>query len=441
MNPFLVGNPVPPENFVGRDDLISDIFSKLQTKPVHNIALVGLPRFGKSSLLNYITNENVRRRYLRDRSSRYIFCEVDLHDLPLNCDSDSFWQHVLDRAGHQSPPRLSARRRLEHFLSALLARQERFVLLIDEFDAIFAYPNLITSDFLGSLRTQASKSQVLSVIIALPWGLTECDRRIEQKIRIPTGSPYLNVFLPFWIGPFSSNEVDSLIDKYLGRRRNLFDDNDRAWISEISGCLPVVVQAAASLLYDVRLRAQRFDEEALTFTLLGQVEHHFEKLFRLLPPAARQTFYQVCQKVRMDVSTQPFSQLDLQSLVQHGLIEKTAGRWQVRSRSLMEWINLRPIDAPVQPVLPHPRTSFSTAKIRSIMKELLLTDTDFDRFCLDCESAVFRRFAGSMDRVAKENLFLQAVDHQKIWIHLKKETGFSALEGIITQDQGEETNG
>ncbi|MCL2924544.1 MAG: ATP-binding protein, partial [Trichodesmium sp. MAG_R04] len=56
-NPFTVGQPVAPENFVGRKSLIAIAFDQIHHRS--NLAVWGGPGMGKTSFLQLLTSEQV----------------------------------------------------------------------------------------------------------------------------------------------------------------------------------------------------------------------------------------------------------------------------------------------------------------------------------------------------------------------------------------------
>src|SRR5215470_13303306 len=63
--------------FFGRAREVARIFSRLGSSRPQSISVVGDRRIGKSSLLYYISNPEVRSRFL-DRPSSYVFVLIDL---------------------------------------------------------------------------------------------------------------------------------------------------------------------------------------------------------------------------------------------------------------------------------------------------------------------------------------------------------------------------
>jgi transcriptional regulator with XRE-family HTH domain len=54
MNPFIYGDPVPPEKFYGRQQAILEVKNRIGAIASQSVNIVGLRRIGKTSLLRYI---------------------------------------------------------------------------------------------------------------------------------------------------------------------------------------------------------------------------------------------------------------------------------------------------------------------------------------------------------------------------------------------------
>jgi len=63
-NPFTYGNPISdPRRFFGREREIELVFSRLRNAEFESSSLVGERRIGKTSVLNYLADRDVRRNY------------------------------------------------------------------------------------------------------------------------------------------------------------------------------------------------------------------------------------------------------------------------------------------------------------------------------------------------------------------------------------------
>ncbi|HEY5704770.1 MAG TPA: hypothetical protein VIS96_04270, partial [Terrimicrobiaceae bacterium] len=93
LNPFLYGKPVPPSKFVGRSDAVRTIFSRLYNR--ESTAIVGAPHIGKSSILSYVADCEIRAAWLGERAANYVFAEIDCHMVPRQFSPAEFWSHTL----------------------------------------------------------------------------------------------------------------------------------------------------------------------------------------------------------------------------------------------------------------------------------------------------------------------------------------------------------
>ena len=87
-NPFTYGNPISdPRRFVGRVREVEQIFGRLRNEEFESSSLVGEHRIGKTSLLKYLANPNVRSQHGLD-AARYSFVYVDLQLVDQSADPE-----------------------------------------------------------------------------------------------------------------------------------------------------------------------------------------------------------------------------------------------------------------------------------------------------------------------------------------------------------------
>src|ERR1700730_16833433 len=92
LNPFRYGNPISPPYFVGREDAVSTLFSRIRNGD--STAVVGGPHIGKSSLLRYIAFPDVQSEWLQDKES-HAFVELDCQLFSEEYKPADFWGLVL----------------------------------------------------------------------------------------------------------------------------------------------------------------------------------------------------------------------------------------------------------------------------------------------------------------------------------------------------------
>src|SRR6266478_963238 len=139
-NPYLNRVAIrDPAQFFGRAREVSKIFSRIGASRPQSISVVGERRIGKSSLLHYINNPQVRARHF-DQPESYAFVFIDLQQkrrLTLTEFFKELFAQLSKETGDKSLAKLqpsfdSLRAVLDNF-----RRDERkLVVLFDEFDAI-----------------------------------------------------------------------------------------------------------------------------------------------------------------------------------------------------------------------------------------------------------------------------------------------------------------
>jgi ATP-dependent Clp protease ATP-binding subunit ClpA len=81
-NPFTYGNPISdPHRFVGREWEVKQIFGRLQNKEFESSSVVGERRIGKTSLLNYLANADVREMQgLGPEHCTFVYVDLQMVD-------------------------------------------------------------------------------------------------------------------------------------------------------------------------------------------------------------------------------------------------------------------------------------------------------------------------------------------------------------------------
>src|ERR1700738_2159320 len=94
-NPLTYGNPISdPARLFGRRREIEQVFTRLRNVEFESSSLVGERRIGKTSILNYLANAEVRRAHglLPDR---FVFVYIDLQMVDRSTTPIKLWQRLL----------------------------------------------------------------------------------------------------------------------------------------------------------------------------------------------------------------------------------------------------------------------------------------------------------------------------------------------------------
>jgi hypothetical protein len=364
-NPFFYGNPVPSEKFTGRRRALRRVVGRLVNQG-QSSALVGEPRSGKTSLLDYVAAaENHEALYGADRHN-LLFSYLDAQALGGGFSQAQFWQDALRPLDERlvaphpdSQIALAYQACLENdFGNYVLGRLfeqvygagRRLVLLLDEFDNFLHHPVLNNVEFFGGLRSLASRSRgALALVTASRQSLSALNK--ETQALNPTGSPYFNFLDEITLGPFSQRDVAALLRE--GRER--FTAADRRFIAGVGGGHPYLLQVAASALWeayederDTDIRRTLAGEE-----LFAKAADIMSDTWRLWSPATRRAIALVGlahaegmvgeKEIDVDHLLRDLANFgpELRGLKKQGFIaedEAISGGWRVRPGAFLWWL-------------------------------------------------------------------------------------------------------
>jgi TIR domain/AAA ATPase domain len=295
-NPFVYGGPVDVEHFVGREGEISRLFQQVTSTARGSVAITGERRIGKTSLLHYVSAPDVIRRWVVGQKSAIVLF-IDCGAIaPLSITR--FWQYVLPRLRRQLASLRPDSRVLtaidtllgapdvrtsdiEFLIEDIHAEKLIFVLMLDEFEwVVRTDPGSegVTRELLGGLRALINhSSHALSLIVATRRPLHE----VCEDVRF-MGSPFYNNFIYLHLRPFSRQEADSLLEQMLKETAVVFSLEDRALIDELAGTHPVLLQAAASCVFDLRGATPHadIDRRLVLDRFMDLTDHHWQDLWR-----------------------------------------------------------------------------------------------------------------------------------------------------------------
>jgi hypothetical protein len=255
-NPFTYGNPISdPRRFVGRTREVEQIFGRLRNEEFESSSLVGDHRIGKTSLLKYLTDPEVREsRGLG--SGRYSFVYVDLQMVDRAMDPDRLWRRLLALMQRQCPDE-----QVKRTLSALV-RQGRLdafdldelfhqvddaghhvVFLLDEFERVTANENF-GPDFYYGLRSLIIHHGVALVTSSRLELIELCHSDAVKS------SPFFNIFANISLRMFSRAESELLIERALAGTAVAFTGPELESLTGLAGFHPYFLQAASHMLYE-----------------------------------------------------------------------------------------------------------------------------------------------------------------------------------------------
>ncbi|GAB4580354.1 MAG: hypothetical protein Fur0022_30940 [Anaerolineales bacterium] len=268
-NPFLHGNPVPPSHFTNRTRDLRRLVNRTITG--QSTAVVGEPRTGKTSLLEYLRAREMQAELYGHNAASLIFFYMDSHLLGPEFTQSQFWQNALSPlydqiiAGKGENTRIAQAYRicvenqfgnfvLERLFGLVEQAKFRLVLLLDEFDTLLHHPILNSAEFFGGLRSLASRSRGALIMITASRQSLSVLNRETQEINW-SGSPYFNFLDEIVLGPFDERSVSQL----LMRAEDRFNAEDYQFLARVGGGHPYLLQVAASALWEA------YEEESDAF--------------------------------------------------------------------------------------------------------------------------------------------------------------------------------
>jgi len=260
-NPFHYSNPVLPEHFKGRRSELRRIIGRI-VNAGESTSITGPFRCGKTSLLQYVNDSNLKSTLYGERANQLIFAYLDVGTLGGEFDQAQFWSHALETfqdyidTGDIAPSLSEAYQTaqqnqfgnyvLEKLIAEIRKANLRLVLLFDGFDALLHHKVLNSTEFFGGLRQLASLSKgALALLITGNTSLTQLNQDTQHFNR--TGSPYFNFMDEVILGPLAEIEVDKLLrlsDEH-------FTEDDCNFIKDIAGGHPYILQLTASILWKI----------------------------------------------------------------------------------------------------------------------------------------------------------------------------------------------
>jgi AAA+ ATPase superfamily predicted ATPase len=199
-NPYLNRVAIKdPKQFFGRTKEVAKIFSRIGASRPQSISVVGERRIGKSSLLYFINNPEVRASFV-DRPESYAFAFIDLQQkrrLTLTEFFKELFTLLAKETGDSSLTSLDpAFDTLRDVLENFRRDGRKLVVLFDEFDAITAN-RAFDLEFYSFLRSVANNYDVAYV--------TSSARDLQElcHTQLIADSPFFNIFTNVFLRAFT----------------------------------------------------------------------------------------------------------------------------------------------------------------------------------------------------------------------------------------------
>jgi hypothetical protein len=238
--PFVVGPPIShPRQFFGREKELKRIFGLWERLPLQNVAVIGLQRSGKTSLLRYLANITTatsvqlrpgQRTNWLSQPEPYRWVFVDFQDARMG-ERARLLRYLLTSLNMPVPDVCD----LTSFIDIVSQHlQSPTLILMDEIGAGLAYPEL-DQQFWWSLRSLGSNfTQGQLGFLLTAHKAPDILAHARDKT-----SPFFNIFgHTVMLGPLSEGEARKLVSS----SPVPFDPVDTEWILAQSGGWPALLQ-------------------------------------------------------------------------------------------------------------------------------------------------------------------------------------------------------
>jgi hypothetical protein len=308
---YVVGPPIRrTADFYGRSQQVARFYEIIAGTLTQSVSVLGVRRAGKTSFLQYVSNQEVISRYVPNPRD-YVMVHIDMSFCRTPHD---FYQRLYANLGKK----LSGTKQLNlwrsmngqtslYDIETILCQHShrRIILLLDEFDQIRTGP--FDENFLTELRAMTSVLDYeLAIVTASYWNLYQ----LGTHIGLPPTSPFYNIFYPtpIYLPGLAYAEAEALIRQPVAQTGLLFSDTEVADIYALSGSLPFFLQATAAQWFERRLYGQPPTFEDLLGRLVLEMSPYFAQWWRSLKRCEQLLLLKIANKAALPEA--PCSQAD-----------------------------------------------------------------------------------------------------------------------------------
>jgi hypothetical protein len=356
-NPFTYGNPISDSRrFFGRTREVEQILGRLRNEEFESSSLVGDRRIGKTSLLNYLADPDVRVAHGLD-PEHYIFIYVDLQMINEGMGPEQLWRRLLmlmrrgcrDQEIAELLAVLEKSEWLDTFTLDELFEEvdnkgQHVVFLMDEFERVTENENF-RPDFYYGLRSLIIHHQVALVTSSRLELIDLCHNDAIKS------SPFFNIFANINLRLFSRDDFQFMISRSLSGTTVEFSGQEIEYVLSLAGLHPYFLQAACWMLYESHSKnvdqtarkasvEEQFRDEAIPHLIdYWDNSDDYEKIVLTAAALLGQTAEPIQEFTLHDLQRVfSHSEPTVRRLAKRGLLMTREGRYQLFSSMLGPWI-------------------------------------------------------------------------------------------------------
>jgi serine/threonine-protein kinase len=296
-----------PEDFVGQHGLIRRVFSRIGAERPQSVAIIGGPKSGKTSLMNYLSHLTVSAQYL-DKPERYIFLSF-CGDSNITVDPGEFLFQFEQQLPRSTASGSNDYERIGKQVEKLHFQNRRLILLMDDFHYITSNQQF-PLEFFSFLRSMANIYNLAYVTTSLLELQKLCAMKEVEE------SPFFNIFTYMHLGMLTQEDAVSLFVKISGCNEAAAEEVVR-WC----GGSPYLLKKTAHVIA-ADIDQNHYKGKDLLNRVFKEFIGYFEHVVSLLPPEGLKPL-QAVKRGRVPSPTQGYH---LNSLIKQGfLVEKEDG--------------------------------------------------------------------------------------------------------------------
>lgn len=301
-NPYNYTSPISDtQYFYGRTALISKIYSRIGAERPQSISLVGDPRMGKSSLLWYLAQDTCKTAYLPNPED-YIYFYMPIKSEAQLCFR-TFSTDLCDLIIRKIKPILDIEDArpsydlLKRIAEELNQRQKKIILLFDDFHLI-TQNETFPLEFFSFLRSLANNYNLAFVTTShLDLQRLCVSKDVEE-------SPFFNIFTNLSLKAFETEEALQLIEEPF-QKAGWSVNSEKALVVEMAGLFPYTLQAACSILFDIKTERARLNDADINVwqnTFYEEVQGYFAVLWGWFSEDQKEIFNLIAKSKKIDKS-------------------------------------------------------------------------------------------------------------------------------------------